>query len=90
MSNMVKVYFYYPLKDRLAVDLFRDSLMTQFSYLECGELIDHLVNDHPLPHFEISCPEHRIESLALQLEPVSEQFSIRIDLDPVKWLGRRL
>ena len=90
MSNLTKVYFYYPLKDRLAVDLFRDSLITQYSYLECGSLVDHLINDHPLPQFEILCPEEHIDTLISQLEPVSEQFSIRIDQDPVKWLGRKL
>lgn len=90
MSNSVNLYFYYPLKDRLAVDLFRDSLITQYPFLECGPLVDYLINDHPLPQFEIICPEEHIELIALHLEPVSEQFSIRIDLTPVKWMGRQL
>lgn len=83
-------YFYYPLKDRLAVDLFRDMISGNFDFLVVGPLVDHLVDDHPLPHFKIECPETEIEAVKEELHKVSTQFSIRIMTTPETWLGRIL
>ena len=84
------LYCYYPLKDRLTADLFREWLVTHCPDSSIGLLVDHLTDNHPLPHFSATLSDTDAQTAEKQLTAVSATLSIRITGSPDYWLGRTL
>lgn len=86
----MQLFCYYPLKDRLTADLFRDWLVTHCPDSSIGPLVDHLTDNHPLPHFSAQLSDKDAQTANTQLTTVSTTLSIRISGPPDYWLGRTL
>lgn len=79
---------YYPLKDRLIADLFRQWLVAHCTESHIGNLVDRLTHNHPLPHFSASLSDQDASRAQPQLIAVSASLSLRILGEPDHWLGR--
>ncbi len=85
----MQVFCYYPLKDRLVADLYRDLLLAELPEAQISALTDFLTDDHPLPQFRITVPTERHDALMPHLVKMSQTMSIRIIGTPDSWLGKK-
>ena len=85
----MRVFCYYPLKDRLVADLYRDLLLKTFPDAQIGPMTDFLTDDHPLPQFGIEVSEKDREAIHPHLVKLGQTLSVRIIGAPDSWLGRK-
>ena len=82
------VYLYYPLRDRLYVDLLCDDINQHMHGAVAGDLIDHLQSPHPLPHVRIKVQD--LSTFLAWLAPKIQHCSLLYQQQGPCWLGRQL
>lgn len=82
------MYLYYPLRDRLYVDLLCDDINQHVLGAQAGALVDHLQSPHPLPHVCIQVQD--VAAFLLWVEPKLQHCSLLYKQQDIRWLGRQL
>ncbi|BCE02086.1 hypothetical protein [Marinicellulosiphila megalodicopiae] len=85
---MFKTYLYYPLNQRLFVDLLCDDINQNVSGASAGDLVDRLEGEHPMPHVLLTVDD--LEQFRAWLEPRIQMCSWLYFDGQCHWVGRKL
>ena len=85
---MFKTYLYYPLNQRLFVDLLCDDINQNVPGASTGELVDRLEGEHPMPHVVLQVED--LEQFKVWLEPRIQMCSWLYFDAQGHWVGRQL
>ncbi|MCJ8314998.1 MAG: hypothetical protein HRU38_19785 [Saccharospirillaceae bacterium] len=88
IKALLKTYLYYPLNQRLFVDLLRDDINQNVKDATAGALVDHLEGEHPMPHVCIEVKN--LESFKVWIEPRLQMCSFLYFDGQCQWIGRKL
>ena len=82
------MYLYYPLKDRLYVDLLCDDMNKNLQGVCADSMVDRLLPPHPLPHVRIVVKD--VNQFLQWVQPRLQQCSLLYYQQGCCWLGREL